>query len=236
MSQGVSGQPSLHVLWDETDRTLGVHASGAPLKMVDELYAECARLIERATPTEPLRMYFDPRGILQHCGFLNGLPSSPSVSIQSIGMMAIGDYLPSSVLCARPEGLYLAGTEHSDGAGCARGYRKKAGAKGPDYSQCPAEYGKCFIEGTHCGLPAERFAKCNSDTFNLCERFPESCGIPSDAMWLCRFPDRCRRSGAPSLPRQLGPLQVGKASPFQTWEPPKLLHCGGICTDGYSLL
>ena len=232
MRLDLTGHADMHVEWDETGSALGSHIAGAPLRTVDDLYGECNKLIAERPASEQIRMYFDPAGILQHCGFLDLSPSTSYVSIQNVGETALGEYWPSSILCARPEGLYLEGNTAADGMTCGHGFRKKPGSKGPDYSECPEEAGKCYIEGTHCDVPPGNFANCNGDNFNICERFPGECGIREEAQWFCRNPPTCYGSQR-SQQRELGPLELGKASPFEQWVPHIRPDCRGLCAHRF---
>jgi hypothetical protein len=54
--------------WTETGKDLGQHKKGAPVKTLDELYADAAKVLEKKLePHERLYVQFDKAGLLNAC-------------------------------------------------------------------------------------------------------------------------------------------------------------------------
>lgn len=58
--------------WTETGDQLGKHKEGAPLKTIEDLYAEAAMIAQhKLEPSERLYVNFDKAGLLQNCFYVD---------------------------------------------------------------------------------------------------------------------------------------------------------------------
>lgn len=75
--------------WVETGKELGSHKEGAPVRTVDELYADAEKLVGVAAPEHHQRQLgFDKQGLLSHC-FLRDSRIADDAPIAGVPLMQI---------------------------------------------------------------------------------------------------------------------------------------------------
>ncbi len=180
--------------WVERNGLVGRHEQGAPAKTVDQLYAECDRLIDReATPP---RLYFDPEGLLMQCGYPpEECSDCESASVLSISRFSVRNEaprrIPAAWLCEAETGVVLPGSDLPllpDETSCVA-------AALPTPPRPPRE-------------PAEGLG-------DICVIDPNACPQPvlGLATWLQIRPAIC-----PSWPEHAPrALEVGKSDPLADW-------------------
>jgi len=180
--------------WVERDAQVGTHDMGAPPRTVDQLYAECGRLIEQGEA--PPRLYFNPEGLLMQCGY----PPEECSDCESASVMSISRFsvrrevprrIPAAWLCEAETGPVAPGTA---------------------LPFLPSEY-TCVAAALPS--PPRPPPASPSDMQDICMIDPQACPTLSTvlAQWIQMRPTAC--SAWPE--RSPSALEVGKVDPLADW-------------------
>ena len=190
-------QRSFHSRWIERGNDVGRHAEGAAVKTVDELYRDCASLLQDEHSSLP-RLYFHPDGLLMQCGYPpSECDDCASASIQSVARFSVSAESPkddaAAWLCETELGPVAPGTLLPllpDNYACYARYLP------PPRPVTPAEQGQaqdiCIIDPSACAPPPEALVGAY-----ITQARPAICG------------------GGPE--RDALPLEVGKSEPRVDW-------------------
>jgi hypothetical protein len=187
----------------ERGTEIGTHERGAPALSVEALYDQCEREVLGANIGAAPRIYFDPNGLLMHCGFApEDCSDCPTLSLQSLSNYSLTDIdpeLPSERwFCRGDQGPVLPGAFYA--------FALPLECQPPTRPRKPPPPG---------GSP---------DLADICHIDPEACPMPDEGGNRARFgygrPPICPtiRARAPSM------LSVGKVEPLATWSFP--FHSG----------
>jgi hypothetical protein len=205
--------------WVERAASLGTHAEGAPLKTIDALYADCARLIATADAEALPRLYFHPNGLLMQCGQAPSACSGcESYSIQDVSHFSLLHEQPDDDAklwtCATEAGLMLPLSPAMHGAlSCFPAYQVD-----PTFAAKQAAEAARRLELERCANDLE--PSCpeddNSSGVDICQIDPAACRIekPYRASWTVLHAPACSE---PLFARPLGALDVGKSAPDDVW-------------------
>jgi hypothetical protein len=215
--------------WIERGATLGTHDEGAPPKTVDELYADCERLVRSAESVLP-RLYFHPDGLLMQCGYPPGkFASRGSVSMLSISRFSVKSELPhddaAAWLCETETGPVPPGAVSpflpSEYA-CFAAVHPTPRAAPPPVSP-PVAPEACDDDPLNCSPSSE------VPVGNICTIDPKACPPPDAgfgcAFWTQVYPSSC----TPWLAHSPRALEVGKSDPLGEWTFPYGSSSGVEC-------
>ena len=199
--------------WVERGREVGAHPEGIGARTVDQLYDDCAGLLNEYRELEP-HLYFHPNGVLMHCGFSQQeCARCREISIESFSHYSFDWEWPRSDpakwVCGTPWGVFPPDAplpELSSAFQCSASFQP-----GPARPLTPTPANGegvddiCAIDPSACPqMLAHRDGNAFWGWLNVpCARHP-------------------RRS--PTA------LEIGKAAPFQTWSFP-FWAAGGVDCD-----
>ncbi len=192
---GRAGPPHVTSRWVEHGAQVGAHEEGAPAKTVDQLYAECSRLIEQGDPLP--RLYFEAGGLLMQCG----VPAEECSSCESASMLWVSRYSLREV----PPGDPAAWLCETESALIAPG------------NQSPFLASEYVCAAAEPPRPPGPPLESTADSGAICATDPNACAPPRPAAaWLQESPDTCP-SGPEHTPLA---LDVGKSDPLAEWRFP----------------
>ena len=206
-------------LWVERGNAVGSHSDGAASRTIDQLYDECERMIDEH-PSQRVRLYFHPNGILMHCGFSReDCRECGAVAIQSFSSYRLDDETPrddpAKWVCPSAWGVFAPGSEVPELADDLACYA-------PPYKSSPAPQPVPVPDGYEV-------AEVSSGLPPICDVDPAACPYDSAerrrARWTLWRPNMC-----PLLPgRAPTALEVGKPEPLGVWTFPFIIADGLEC-------
>jgi hypothetical protein len=219
--------------WIERGATLGTHDEGAPLKTVDQLYADCERLVRDAESLLP-RLYFHPDGLLMQCGY----PPGKFADRGSASMLSISRFSVKSELLHDDAAAWLCETELGPvPPGTVLPFLP------PDYACFAAVYPTPRapppvsppVAPEACEDPLDCPPPEAASVGNICAIDPEACPPPEAgfgvAHWTRVYPSFCT-AWPDHSPRA---LEVGKSDPLHEWTFPFGSSYGVECSGGVGL-
>lgn len=218
----------VRTLWVERRGDIGAHAEGAPAKTIDQLYAECAQLIDGAPVDALPRLYFHPNGILMQCGQApSDCGDCESYSVQDVSRFSLSHEQPIDDAklwtCATEAGLALPlGSVLHGAAGCFPAFQKD-----PTFAAQQARREAEAREAERCEQNLESDCPAVEEAgVDICQIDPAVCTVerPYRARWSMAMGGLCSE---PQPAREPQPLEVGKSLPGASWRFPVVgTSCG----------